>query len=143
MSDYGAHPSPHPSPQCGVVEGISDATEKYFAGLAELGIIVKPARGEVEFDTPRRMKIGHVVRVVGGYEIWPREGTTVFQLAAMAQHAQHALLAGPDESRGWHEVAGVGWSVAIFEPVGTGLAARARKLRRVGPGAAQHFVVLD
>ncbi|MGV9742807.1 hypothetical protein [Nocardia farcinica] len=101
-----------------VLADLPQAVAQQVESLRDLGIILLPACGEIEFDQDRgRVKIGHVILADGLVEVVPRTGVTLSQLAELVTQAQLALVSGPDPTRGWREVEGVGWSVGIFQPI--------------------------
>ncbi|WP_282775840.1 hypothetical protein [Nocardia sp. CC201C] len=110
----GGSPPGHPYE----LASLSASLAEYFESLKELGIEINSACGEVEIELARgRLKLGHLVIVDGRVEVYPRAGTTLHQLGELIAQAQVAVLSGPDPSSGWRPVDGLGWSVAVYQPI--------------------------
>ncbi|MEU6582789.1 hypothetical protein [Nocardia sp. NPDC046763] len=96
---------------------LEQALARHVRALRELGIEHGEPLGHVRVDSERhRAEIGSlVVHVDGVVEVVPCEDITLEQALALDREAIAAKLGRPEHRRGWTNIPGVGWHVAIFE----------------------------
>lgn len=117
-SGYSGASLPGDQDRFDILAGLQAGVAEYISSLRELGIDIRENVGEIQIDLDeRRLKIGHVTHQGEWVVVRPRIGVTLWQIGDLIMQAQAAKTSQPDPEVGWRDVAGLGWSLAVYQPL--------------------------